>query len=162
MNLSQGCKDSSIFANQLMWYTILTNWKIKSICYLNRCMESLWQNSTPIYDKNSPESRHRRRIVVAVVQSLSHVRLFVTPWIAACQASLSLTISRSLPKFMLIDLVMPSSRLIFWHPISPSAFNLSQHQGLLQWVICLHQMTKILEFRLQHQSFQWIFRIDLP
>ena len=45
-----------------MWYTILTNWKIKPYDYLNRCRESLWQNSTPIYDKSSPESRHRRNI----------------------------------------------------------------------------------------------------
>ena len=45
-------------------------------------------------------------------------------------------------------------------PSSPSALNLSQHQGLFQWVSCLHQMTKILEF--QHQSFQWVFRVDFP
>ena len=60
--LSQGCKDSSIFANQSMWYTTSTNWRIKPYDYLNRCRESLWQNSTSIYDKNSPESRHRRNI----------------------------------------------------------------------------------------------------
>ena len=36
------------------------------------------------------------------------------------------------------------------------------HQGLFQWVICSHQMTKILELELQYQSFQWIFRVDLP
>ena len=41
-----------------------------------------------------------------------------------------------------------------------SIFNLSQHQGLLQWVGSLHQVTKVLEFHLQHQSFQWIFRAD--
>ena len=43
---------------------------------------------------------------------------------------------------------------------SPPAFNLSQHQGLFQWVSSSHQVAKILEFQLQHQSFQWIFRID--
>ena len=42
-----------------------------------------------------------------VVQSPSHVLLFVTPWTAACQASLSLAISQSVPKFMSIELVMP-------------------------------------------------------
>ena len=43
---------------------------------------------------------------------------------------------------------------------SPSpAFNLSQHQGLFQWVGSLHQVAKLLEFQLQHQSFQWIFRV---
>ena len=54
---------------------------------------------------------------VVVVQSHSHVRLFATPWTAACQASLSLTISWSLPKFMSIALVMPSSHLILWCPL---------------------------------------------
>ena len=50
--LSQGCKDSLIFTNQSMWYITLTKRKIKPYDYLNRCRESLWQNSTPIYDKN--------------------------------------------------------------------------------------------------------------
>ena len=42
----------------------------------------------------------------------------------------------------------------------PPAFNLSQHQGLSQWVSSLHQVPKVLELQLQHQSFQWIFRTD--
>jgi len=49
------------------------------------------------------------------------------------------------------------------HPLlstSPPAFNLSQHQGLFQWVSSSHQVAKVLEFQLQHQSFQWIFRTD--
>ena len=44
---------------------------------------------------------------------------------------------------------------------SPPALNLSQHQGLFQWVISSHQMTKVLEFQLQHQSFQWTPLTDL-
>ena len=44
-------------------------------------------------------------------------------------------------------------------PCSP-AFNLSQHQGLFQWVSSLHQVVKVLELQLQHQSFQWIFRTN--
>ena len=58
------------------------------------------------------------------VQSLSHVRLFVTPWIAACQASLSITSSRSLLKLMSIESVMPSNHLIPCHPLLllPSIF----------------------------------------
>ena len=51
------------------------------------------------------------------VQSLSHVQLFATPWIAAHQASLSITNSRSLLKLMSIELVMPSSHLILWRPL---------------------------------------------
>ena len=41
---------------------------------------------------------------------------------------------------------------------SPLAFNLSQHQGLFQWVSSSHEVAKVVEFQLQHQSFQWIFR----
>ena len=51
------------------------------------------------------------------VQSLSRVWLFATPWIAACQASLFITNSRSLPKPMFIELVMPSSHLILCRPL---------------------------------------------
>ena len=62
--------------------------------------------------------------VIVVVQLLSPVRLFVTPWTAARQASLSLTISWSLPKFMSIALEMPSNHLILWRPllVLPSIF----------------------------------------
>ena len=58
------------------------------------------------------------------VQSLSRVQLLVSPWTAACQASLSMTNSRSLPKLMSIKSVMPSNHLIFCHPLLllPSIF----------------------------------------
>ena len=65
------------------------------------------------------------------VQSLSRVRLFPTPWIAARQASLS-TNSRSLLKLMSIESVMPSNHLILCLSPSPPAPNPSQHQGLFQ------------------------------
>ena len=51
------------------------------------------------------------------VQSLIHVQLFVTPWTAACQASLSITNSQSLIKLMSIKLMMPSNHLILCHPL---------------------------------------------
>ena len=59
-----------------------------------------------------------------VVQSLSHVRLFATLWTAACQASLSINSSRSPPKSMSIESVMPSNHLILCHPflLMPSIF----------------------------------------
>ena len=53
------------------------------------------------------------------VQLLSHVRLFVTPWTATHQASLSITNSRSLLKLMSIQSVMPSNHLILCHPVLP-------------------------------------------
>jgi len=60
----------------------------------------------------------------SLVQSLSRVRLFVTPWTAACQASLSISNSRSLLKFMSIKSVMPSNHLILCRllPFLPSIF----------------------------------------
>ena len=45
-------------------------------------------------------------------------------------------------------------------PPSPPALNLSYHQGCFQWVLSPHQVTKLLEFQLQHHSFQWEFRVD--
>ena len=56
------------------------------------------------------------------------------------------------------DAIQPS------HPLlspSPPAFNLSQHQGLFKWVSSSHQVVKVLELQLQHQSFQWTPRTDL-
>ena len=56
------------------------------------------------------------------------------------------------------DAIQPS------HPLSspsPPAFNLSQHQGLFQLISFSHQVAKVLEFQLQHQSFQWIVRTDI-
>ena len=44
--------------------------------------------------------------------------------------------------------------------VVPFSFNLSQHQGLFKWVNSSHQEAKVLEFQLQHQSLQWIFRVD--
>ena len=91
----------------------------------------------------------------ASVQLLNHVWLFVTPWTAACQTSLSITNSWSLLILMSIELVMPAIQPS--HPLmspSPPAFNLSQHQGLFQWVSSSHWVAKVLEFQLQHQSLQ--------
>ena len=77
-----------------------------------------------------------------------------TPWIAECHASLFFTNSQSLLKLMSIESVMPYNHLQL------PAFNLSQHQDLFQGVSSLHQVAKLLELQLQHQSFQWIFRND--
>ena len=94
------------------------------------------------------------------VQSLSHVWLFVTPWTAAHQASLSITNSWSLLKLMSIESVMPSNHLILCHPLL-----LLLSIFLRIWVFssesASHQVAKVLEFQLQHQSFQGIFRVDI-
>ena len=95
------------------------------------------------------------------VQSLSHVQLLETPRTAARQASLSTTNSQNLLKLMSIESVMPSNHLILSSSPCPPALNISQHQSLFKWVSSSHQVAKVLEFQLQHQSFQWTPRTDL-
>ena len=75
-----------------------------------------------------------------------------------------LPVHDQLPEFTQIHVHWVSDDIQPSHPLpspSPPAFNLSPHQGLLQWVSSSHQVAKVLELQLQHQSFQWIFRIDL-
>ena len=81
------------------------------------------------------------------VQSLSRVWIFANPWIAACQASLSITNSWSSLRLTSIESVMPSSHLILCcpllllPPIPPSI-------SLFQWVNSSHEVAKVLEFQL--------------
>ena len=93
------------------------------------------------------------------VQLLSCVRLFVTPWIVACQASLSNTNSQSLLKLMSFESVMPSNHLILCHPLLlPSIF--SSIRVFSNESVLHIRWPKYWEFQLHHQSFQWIFRND--
>ena len=94
-------------------------------------------------------------------QSLSRVRLFATPWITACQASLSITNSQSSLRLTSIESVMPSSHLILCRPllllppIPPSIRVFSNESSLhMRW-------PKVLEFQLEHHSFQRNPRADL-
>ena len=103
------------------------------------------------------------KIWFSSVQSLSRVWLFVTPWTAGLPCRMPafpvhyqfLEVTQTHVHWV-GDAIQPS------HPLSsPSpVFNLSQHQGLFKWVSSLHQVAKVVEFQLQHQSFQWIFRTD--
>jgi len=80
--------------------------------FLKKLKIELW------YDSAIPH------MCICSIQSLSHVRLFVTPWTAARQASLSITNSRSLPRLTSIESVMPSNHLILCYPLLllPSIF----------------------------------------
>ena len=64
---------------------------------------------------------------------------------------------RVYPNYWVGDAIQPSHPLSF---PSPPALNHSQHQGFFRWVSSSHQVAKVLEFQLQHQSLQWIFRAD--
>ena len=76
----------------------------------------------------------------------------------------SLPVHHQLPESTQIHVHWVGEAIQTSHPLlfpSPSALNLSQYQGLFQWVSSLHQVAKVLEFQLQHQSFQWTPRTDL-
>ena len=96
-----------------------------------------------------------------VVQSLSGVWLFATPGTVAHQAPLSSTTFRfaQIHVHWVGDAIQPS------HPLSspspPPALNPSQHQDLFKLVSSSHQVAKVLEFQLQHESFQWTPRTDV-
>ena len=85
------------------WYAIYINITNESLTFkaIQKCLNNCYYRT----DRFSS------------VQSLSHVQLFATPWTAACQASLSITRSRRLLKFMPIESVMPSKHLILCHPL---------------------------------------------
>ena len=71
-----------------------------------------------------------------------------------------LPVHHQLPEFTQTHVHWVGDALQPSHPLSspsPHNFDLSQHQGLFQWVYSLHQVAKVLEFQLQHYSFQWIF-----
>ena len=73
-------------------------------------------------------------------------------------------VHHQLPEFTQIHVHWVSDAIKTSHPLSspsPLALNLSQHQGLFKWVSSSHQVAKVLEFQLQHQSFQWTPRTDL-
>ena len=99
-------------------------------------------------------------LLISSVHSLSRVQLFETSWIAAHQASLSITNSQSSLKLTSMESVMPSSHLILCRPlfllppIPPSI-------RVFQWVNSSHEVAKVLEFQLYHHSFQRNPRADL-
>ena len=75
-----------------------------------------------------------------------------------------LPVHHQLLEFTQIHVHWISDAIQLSHPLSspsPPALNLSQHQGLFKWVSSSHQVTKVLEFQLQHQSFQWTLRTNL-
>ena len=75
-----------------------------------------------------------------------------------------LLVHHQLPEFTQTHVHWVSDAIQPSHPLSspsPPALNLSQHQGLFQWVSSSHKVAKVLEFQLQHQSFQWTPRTDL-
>ena len=107
----------------------------------------------------------KRTSYLSSVQSLSRVWLFVIPWTAARQASLSIANSWSFLRLMFIESVMSSNHFILCRPLLllPSIFSsirVFSNESVLRIKVLEYLVAKVLEFQLQHQSFQWIFRTD--
>ena len=135
--------------------TVLWEYALYDICSLSLLKCVLWPRYGLSWSIIHVSLRNAYMLLLCLF-SRSVVSDSATPWTAARQASLSIPSSR---------VCSNSHPLSQWcHPAisssSSPAFNLSQHQGLFQWISSSHQVAKVLELRLQHQSFQWIFKVD--
>ena len=116
--------DVWVSASHLYWYwhSKLGIFHLQPLTIVDaptKVQEEVWETSNTLFP-----GRCIRTLVMGfrnsvVVQLLSHVQLFVTPWTAVCQASLSITISLSLLKLMSIESVVPSNHLILRRPLLP-------------------------------------------
>ena len=128
----------------------------------------LLEEAHPTNFANSDVKEHTayvssRRLIVSV-QFSSVAQSCPTPWDPMNCSTTGLPAHHQLPEFIRThahwvgDAIQPS------HPLSspcPPAFNLYQHQGPFKWISSSHQVAKVLEFQLQHQSFQWTPSTDL-
>ena len=131
------------------------SWVPKKWCFWTVVLDKTLES--PLDSKETQQSILKE---ISSVQSLSRVQLFVTPWTAARQASLSITNCWCLPKPMSIESVMPSNHLLLGRPLLllPS---IPPSMSLFQWVNSSHEVAKVLEFQLLHHSFQRTPRTDL-
>ena len=136
------CKIVHIFFSLCMSQFLQPDSWDQNTIYLLKIM---WGLNKIIHENNSV-----KYLNISSVQLLSRVQLFVTPWTAEHQASPSITNSRSPPKPMSIESMMPSNHLILCRPILllPTIF-----PSIRSFQMRQHQVAKVLEFQLQHQSF---------
>ena len=136
-----------------------------SILYIVVCI-CLSQTLNPSLPHTLPLSSHKSVpslclwacfCFVTSVQ-FSRVRFFTT-----CSTP-GFPVHHQLPEFTQTHVHRVSDAIQSSHPLlnpSPPTFSLSQHQSLFQWVSSSHQVARVLVFQLQHQSFQWVFMVDL-
>ena len=121
--------------------------------------------------KSQPDNARPTQLISTLPSSFSDILLQFSSVAQSCPTLCNpmnhsrpgLPVHHQLPEFTQThvhwvgDAIQPS------HPLSspsPPVFNLSQHQGFFKWVSSSHQVAKVLELQLQHQSLQWIFRTD--
>ena len=145
---SEEIKNATPIKTQMMW-------KWNSLIANTEKVFVIWREDQISHNISWSQSQRSLSAIELMLLNCGSVKDLIVPWTAAHQTSLFFTISQTLFKFKSIELVMPSQPSHPLPPPSPLALNLFQHQVLLQWVGCLHQLQH------QHQSFQWIFRVDL-
>ena len=118
------------------------------------------EGATPLHPRAHDHSKQSR--VSASVQFSSVAQLCLTLCDPMDCSMPGFPVHHQLPELAQTHVHRVSDTIQPSHPLpSPSpTFNFSQHQGLFQWVSSSHQVAKVLEFQLQHQYFQWIFRTD--
>ena len=143
---SETCRGILPFSFQLRWW-------LASLGILG-----LWQHHSKLC--LHPHTSLHLLFSFVLIQLPSCVWLFET--LMDCSTPVFLVL-HYLPEFAQTHVHWVSDAIQPSHPLSsPSlpTFNHSLHQGLFQWVDSLHEVAKVLEFQLQHQSFKWIFRTD--
>ena len=150
------------------------SWLSNSLPFFSSCSFPRFMNSHLVHDIQSWYSNKHLRNPMQISGVLAELLLpdwFCCSIIQSCPtlcdpmdcSSPVFPVLHHLPEFAQTHLHWVDEDIQPSHPLSSlshPAFNLSQHQGLFQWVSSSHQVAKVLEFQLQHQSFQWIFRTN--
>ena len=104
------------------------------------------------------------RIILSSLNSVQFSRSVMSNSLGPLECSMSgFPVLYHLPELVQARVHWVGDAIQTSHPLlspSPPALNLSQHQGLFQWVGSSHQVAKVSELQLQHQSFQWMCRVD--
>ena len=137
--------------------------------YINSCSLSQWYHpaisssdaffSFCTQSFSASETSSESSICISSVQSLGHVQFFCDPM---DYSTPGFTVRHQLPELSRTHVHQVSDAFQPPHPLlstCPPAFNLSQHQGVLQWVHSSHQVAQVLKLQPQHQSLQRMFRI---
>ena len=133
-------------------------WQLKMKCLPETSLSWRKTSSPKLPKSNSHPMTHRSVQFSSVTQSC------LTLCNPMNRSMPGFPIHHQLPEFIQTHVHQVSDAIQPSHPLSspsPPAPNPTQHQGLFQWVSSSHQVAKVLEFQLQHQSFQWTPRTDL-
>ena len=169
MNLASGFglhpqKEFSSGPGKGIWYTKVwqscqeTQWQVKNICMTVHLIYKELQAWIPLQLLVNTFFPSTCQSVSSVAQSCPTLCNPMTRSMPGLPVHHQFLESTQTHVHWVGDAIQPSHPL---SPPSPPAFNPSQHQGLFQWVNSSHEVAKVLEFQLQHQSFQWTPRTDL-